>query len=112
MGDITQDLPRLKVGRRSHGCGYYETSGHKTFIVTGGLTMFKSGNELSSTEVLVKGGTLTENSLPSTRWFMSTASLENSIYGVGGTEGYRQYTNEIVKYSKETNKWEAVGTLP
>lgn len=110
----TESLPQLNVGRRNHACGSYLTDeGDNVLLVTGGG--HDSGGEwisLDSTEVLedMAGTWRLTAPLPSGRYGLRAASVENNIFVFGGTDDDWKSLSDILRYNKN-HTWEEVGQM-
>merc|ERR1711874_924587 len=101
-------LPSLLQGRYAHGCSYYDKDGTETFLVSGGWT---GTARISSTELLVETGSawILTGELPSPRYGLRGANIDNKILMTGGKIGFARYIDEIVEFDPLTGQWELVG---
>lgn len=110
---FVEDLPRLNVGRYSHGCGTYNRGdGQMVFLVVGGFD--SQSSSLSSTEVL---------NMDSEAWIVTTP-LPNALYGevrgttvgqniymTGGSSDSDYCMDYILVWLEEEQKWEETGKM-
>jgi len=107
-----EDLPSLNTGRRDHACGsYLNNDGNRIYLVTGGY----DGNDLSSTEMMVKGDSSwseVQNSLPARMSGLRIISGNNEIITSGGYDvDAGEYSDKILMFNKETREFEQIGKL-
>jgi len=107
-----ENLPRLNVGRRQHGCGtYLRGDGQMVLLVAGGIDVDSSG--LSSTEVL---------NMDSESWILTTplprdleslrgTTVGQKIYMTGGNFNYDYCMDDILVWLAEEQKWEEIGKM-
>jgi len=104
-----RDLPDLLQGRKSHGCSYYDNNeGSQTLLVTGGYND-NDGGFLSSSELLVGTASAWVNTgeLPSPRYGLSGANIDNSVLMTGGTSG----SDDILEFDPLTGQWQEVDRM-
>merc|ERR1712066_696821 len=114
-GPTGRDLPRLKVGRRSHGCSYFDNDeGTKTLLVTGG---YNAGAILrSSTELLEETATswVLTGELPTPRHGLRVANIDNRILATGGKNAKTSaadFLDDILEFSPSTGEWTLVDKM-
>jgi len=106
-------LPSLLQGRRDHGCSYYNNAdGTKTFLVSGG---YSGHARLSSTELLLETAStwVLTGELPSPRYGLRGANIDNKILMTGGGYYDRSYTffDEILEFDLLTGQWKLVDRM-
>merc|ERR1719237_1839918 len=109
-------LTPLGQPRRAHACGVYQDAdGQQVLIVTGG-GYGSSYSYLSSTEVAINTGGVSQlewretGRLPTPRGLLRAAVIENHIYVTGGYDG-DNYLTEILRWDPSTESWQQVGNL-
>jgi len=119
---FSRDLPSLQQGRYQHGCSYYDNSdGTKTLLVSGGFGHVPGWGYRSSTELLVgtaSAWVFTTGELPSPRWGLRGANIDNKILMTGGYDGPNlsrpdnsNNSDEILEFDPLTGQWELVGRM-
>jgi len=114
----TEDLPRLKQGRRRHACGtYVDSNGSKIYLVTGGDSneghLDPNEGNLASTELLEKNGDgwiLYENSLPRESFGLKGVSFNNEVFVSGGAD-IVFYEDSIFQFQKESKTFVIIGRM-
>jgi len=107
-------LPSLTVRRYNHACASYLNGDRKRIIlVSGGWN--NGAQFLDSTELMVnfKPWRPAAN-LPSPRFGLRAASLDNKVFLFGGSQaGNRSasYLNSILSYEPDTDTWQEAGTM-
>jgi len=108
-----EDLPEMNQGRWGHGCGAYQASNSRVLIVAGG----DSGNSVKSrlhksTEKLVIGESswTTVSNLPSRLSWVSSVSLDNTVFIIGGATFGNQY-EQVYAYDVDEDYWREVGDM-
>jgi len=104
-------LPSLTVRRRNHACAsYLNGDGKRIILVTAG---YNSGaGELDSTELMVdfKPWRPAAN-LPSPRYALQAASLDNKVFLFGGEDSPYSPIDSILSYEADTDTWQKAGTM-
>merc|ERR1719341_1787164 len=110
-------LTPLGQPRLDQACGVYQDAdGQQVLIVTGGWDG-SSYSYLSSTEVAINtgGGSQLEwretGRLPTGRYQLRAAVIENHIYVTGGQGDYNNYLTEILRWDPSSESWQQVGNL-
>jgi len=109
-----RDYPKLSVGRKDHGCGFYVNDDMKmVLLVTGGVPVFEY-EDTPSTEVFVEGASAwTEGpSLPRALSGLRGVSVNNEVLMLGGGEYQTDVMYDVVqKFNPKIPSWTNVGKL-
>lgn len=113
-------LTEMNIGRRSHACSKFVTdSGDIALMVVGGAPSHDATEvpQLTSVEIMVKSTWYKKEPLPSPRYYLAAATLDNSVSVFGGAfhdEGYI-YHDEIFTYTysglTQNGTWNMTGTM-
>jgi len=110
-------LTSLGQGRKNHACGVYQdTNGLQVLLVTGGETY---DQRFSSTEVAIftDGSQPLEwretGQLPTVRWGLRAAVVDNVLYVTGGLEGDDDgiVLTSILAWDPVSETWQQAGEL-
>merc|ERR1712037_952016 len=116
MEDGTETaLTPLGKPRWGHACGVYlDEDGQQVLIITGGTD---GSYSLSSTEVAIStgGGSQLEwretGRLPTGRYELRAAVIDNHIYVTGGYDDDNNDLTEILRWDPSSESWQQVGNL-
>jgi len=103
-------LPSLTVRRYGHACAsYLNGDGKRVVLVSGGYNT--GALELDSTELMVdfKPWRPAAN-LPSPRFGLRAASLDNKVFLFGGRDSWSDL-DSILSYEPDTDTWQKAGTM-
>jgi len=115
LSGFVRFLPEMKSGRRSHACSKFVTdSGHTALMVAGGATAYDGGAMISTVEIMIKETWSYIESLPFPIYYLTAATLDNSVSVFGGAiykDGYVYY-DEIFTYNGIVqNSWDLTGRM-
>jgi len=111
---VSKVLPSLTVRRYQHACAsYLNDNGQRVVLVTGGYN-YEAGffDSLDSTELMVdfKAWRPAAN-LPSARWGLRAASLDNKVFLFGGWDSSGSYLDSILFYNTVKDTWQPAGNM-
>jgi len=108
---VSKVLPSLTVRRSYHACAsYLNDNAHMVVLVTGGGN--RGAGPLDSTEMMVDFKAWRPAAdLPSARYGLRTASLDNKLFLFGGWDTSLSLLDSILSYNPLTDSWQSAGNM-
>merc|ERR1711988_1805783 len=108
---VSEVLPSLTVRRSDHACASYLNGDGKRVVLVSGGTNY-GVPRLDSTELMVDFKPWRPAAdLPSPRWGLRAASLDNKVFLFGGMDSSLSDLDSILSYEPGTDTWQKTGTM-